>query len=157
MALTTKQEKFCQEVVIQPTYSDAYRLAYDCSKSTPESVNVRASELMANSKIVVRVKELKSKLENIVLYTLSESVARDKNLIEKYESCLEVLQSDTSTDKQIDVANRVMRAIGVTGYNSAQDRLSKQHGFYEKDNTQKTPLIKPNKIEFIGQRDEDKQ
>jgi len=156
MALTTKQEKFCQEVVMQPTYSDAYRLAYDCVKTSPIVVNNKASELMSRDDIKVRVNQLKRKLQNKVLYTLSESVARDKNLIQKYESCLDVLQLDDSTDKQIEVANRVMRAIGVTGYNSAQDRLSKQHGFYEKDNTQKTPLIKPNKIEFIGSRDEDK-
>tara|TARA_R110000850_G_scaffold87797_1_gene188629 strand:- start:18824 stop:19300 length:477 start_codon:yes stop_codon:yes gene_type:complete len=136
MALTKMQEHFCQEVVKQDTYSAAYRIAYDCSKSTSESINVRASELMANSKIIVRVQELKDKLVNKVLYTLEQSVRRDLKLIERYESALDTLEDDEAIESDLTAAERTIKYIGVTGYNSAQDRLAKQHGFYEKDNNQ---------------------
>ena len=35
----------------------------------------------------------------------------------------------------------MVKFIGASGYNSAQERLSKQHGFYEKDNSQSKPEV----------------
>ena len=146
MALTNKQELFCQEVIKQHTYSDAYRIAYDCSRSTSETVNVNASKLMADANIIQRVKELKSKIESKVLYTIEKSIKRDLNLIERYEASLDVLENDKSTDKDVDTAERTIKFITVSGYNSAQDRLAKQHGFYEEHNRQKTDLSVNEKV-----------
>jgi phage terminase small subunit len=136
MALTKKQEHFCQEVVKQDTYSAAYRLAYDCSNWLDKSVNEKASQMMSDVKILTRVNELKDKLVDKVLYTLEASVKRDLKLIERYEKALDTLEDDNSKESDLTAAERTIRYIGVTGYNSAQDRLAKQHGFYEKDNNQ---------------------
>lgn len=139
MALTKKQEMFCQEVVKQPTYSAAYRIAYDASGMSDESVNVKASELMKDGKITVRVQQLKLKVEDKMIYTLEQSMKRDIKLIERYEAALDVLEDDKSDSKQTEVAERTIRYIGANAYNSAQERLSKQSGWFKKDNDQSKP------------------
>lgn len=55
--LTPKQERFAQLYVELGNASEAYRQAYE-SKAKPESVHVRASEMLSDSKIRVRVQEL---------------------------------------------------------------------------------------------------
>jgi hypothetical protein len=151
MGLTKKQEMFCIEVLKQDSYSDAYRIAYDASRMSNESINVKASELMSSGKISVRVKELRSKVEKKELYTLEQSIKRDIKLIERYESALDVLENDKSDSKQIEAAERTIRYIGSSGYSSAQERLSKQSGWFEKDNKQKTQIIEKISKEEIEQ------
>ena len=73
--LTPKQEKFAQCVVSGMSQADAYRAAYN-SKAKPEVVHVKASELMADGKIAVRVRELQGKAANIAVYTLVEHLSR---------------------------------------------------------------------------------
>lgn len=138
MALTKKQETFCQEVIKQDSYSAAYRIAYNASNMTSKQINEEASILMSTPKISQRVEELTKKVEQKMLYTIGQSVKRDLNLIERYEAALDVLENKESTENEIETAERTIKYIGSNGYNSAQERLSKQHGFYEKDNTQKT-------------------
>ena len=133
MSLTPKQEKFCQQYVKTGNKSEAYR----SSRMKPETINRKAVELFENGNISARVEELKNNLEKENLYTLKKSVERDVALIERYESALDVLENDKSTEQEITIAERLIKYIGVQGYNSAQERLSKQHGFFEKDNKQK--------------------
>lgn len=58
--LTSKQEKFAQEVASGKSLSDAYRASFNVRKSTkPESVNQAASRLMANANIASRVDALR--------------------------------------------------------------------------------------------------
>lgn len=59
MNLTPKQEKFAQEVASGKSQADAYRAAFDCAKSKPETIYKRASELMADGKVSGRVAELR--------------------------------------------------------------------------------------------------
>ena len=59
--LTIKQETFCQEYLTNGgNASDAYRTAYDAHSVKPEVIWVRASELLKNSKVAVRIKELQA-------------------------------------------------------------------------------------------------
>lgn len=141
MALTSKQEIFCIEVVKQPTLSAAYRVAYETQNMSDEAVNVEASVLMKNPKIAIRVQELKNQVTKKELYTLEQSIRRDLSLIQRYEAALDVLENIESKDKDIEAAERTIKFIGSNGYNSAQERLSKQHGFFERDNTQKSVTI----------------
>ncbi len=60
MALTVKQEKFCQAYVETGNASEAYRVAYATGKMKTESVNRKAKELLDNGKITARVNALKS-------------------------------------------------------------------------------------------------
>ena len=60
--LTLKQEKFCQYYVdIDVNASEAYRMAYDCTKMKQESVWRNAHALMQNIKVTSRIKEIREK------------------------------------------------------------------------------------------------
>lgn len=58
MALTVKQEKFCQAYVETGNASEAYRSAYSADKMKHETINKRASELLNNREVTGRVSEL---------------------------------------------------------------------------------------------------
>ena len=60
MGLTIKQEKFCMVYVETGNASEAYRQAYNAENMKEASINVNASKLLADAKISLRIKELKS-------------------------------------------------------------------------------------------------
>lgn len=60
MSLTIKQEKFCMVYVETGNASEAYRQAYNAENMKEASINVNASKLLADAKIALRIKELKS-------------------------------------------------------------------------------------------------
>ena len=63
--LTLKQEKFCQYYVdIDGNASEAYRMAYDCTKMKQESVWRNAHALMQNIKVTSRIKEIRRSEEH---------------------------------------------------------------------------------------------
>lgn len=148
MALTTKQERFCIEVVKQPTLSAAYRIAYNVENTTDKSVNELASTLMKDIKIISRVSELKNKVESKELYTLEESIKKDLKLIKRYEDALSILENKDAQVDDLTAAERTIKFITSSGYSSAQDRLAKKQGWFEKDNSQrKAEFILPSKKE----------
>lgn len=61
MALTTKQEKFCQSYVELGNASEAYRRSYDASRMKTESINRKAKELIDNGNVAARIAELKQR------------------------------------------------------------------------------------------------
>lgn len=58
--MTPKQEKFCQLYVELGNASEAYRQSYDAARMKDATINVKASQLLAQGKIAVRVAELKA-------------------------------------------------------------------------------------------------
>lgn len=58
MALTVKQEKFCQAYVETGNASEAYRMAYATDKMKTTSINSKAYELLNNGEVTVRVAQL---------------------------------------------------------------------------------------------------
>ena len=65
--ITPKQEKFAQIYVETGNASEAYRQAYS-SKAKPETVYVKASELLSSGKVSVRVRELQDEMEEKALW-----------------------------------------------------------------------------------------
>ena len=57
--LTPKQEAFAQAYVETGNASEAYRRAYDAENMQPQTIAVKASELLASGKVSVRVAELR--------------------------------------------------------------------------------------------------
>jgi len=86
MTLTAKQEAFAQAVSGGMNRSDAYRSAYDASKTKPEVVSVKASQLMADGKVAVRVAELQAALADKQLWTRIDSVAELADIARGVES-----------------------------------------------------------------------
>lgn len=56
--LTPKQEAFARKYVETGNASDAYRFAYDASKMKLATINRAAHDVVSNSKIAARVREL---------------------------------------------------------------------------------------------------
>lgn len=84
--LTPKQEKFCQELVINgKTQQDAYKSVYDCENMTPKSVKECASRNAAIDKVKARLAELQAQVDAGGLATLDQiaadllQIATDKN------------------------------------------------------------------------------
>lgn len=109
MALTSKQEAFCQCVANGMTQSDAYRSAYDVSPDTkPESVHEQASALLADLKVASRVKELRDLLVMADLWSREQSVKALKGIAEGNES------------KAGEVTAAVKELNSMYGFNAAQ-------------------------------------
>lgn len=63
MKLPVKQEKFCNSYLECGNASDAYRNSYNCLNMKPETINVKASQLLKKDKIRIRVEELQLELK----------------------------------------------------------------------------------------------
>ena len=79
--LTAKQEAFCQAIADGMTQADAYRAAYNAEKMSDKVIWVKASELMANGDVSVRVAELKKALSDKQLWSREMSI---KALVQAY-------------------------------------------------------------------------
>ena len=141
MGLTNKQEMFSQQVVKKDSQSDAYRIAYNVENMTDKQIHEEACKLAKNPKVSQRIKEIKEAISKRRIYNIGKSIKRDLELIEKYEALLKILSNPESTDDEVNVATRTIRFIGNKAYNSAQDRLSKQHGFFGEHNHQKNASL----------------
>jgi phage terminase small subunit len=106
--LTAKQEAFCQAIADGMTQADAYRAAYNAGKMSDKAIWVKASELMSDGKVSVRVAELKQALADKQLWSREMSV---KGLVAAYR-----------------VANEGKNASGMTG---AIKELNAMHGYNE--------------------------
>jgi hypothetical protein len=74
MKLTSRQEKFCQGIADGLNQSDAYRAAYNAENMSKRVLWTKASLLADNDKVVIRIAELKARLEKKQLWTKEMSV-----------------------------------------------------------------------------------
>ena len=74
--LSEKQERFCLEYMETGNASEAYRRVYKADKMKEEVIWVKASELLANGKVSVRLDELRAPLLEKALIT-EERVLRE--------------------------------------------------------------------------------
>lgn len=81
--LTPKQEAFCKAVADGLGQSEAYRKAYDAKGSKPETVQVKASRMMREDKIRLRIEQLRSALEEKDLWKREDSVRALIDVIQK--------------------------------------------------------------------------
>ena len=70
MKLTSKQERFCQEIAKGLNQSDAYREAYDTENMKDEVIHNEACVLMKNHYITIRIKELTEEALEHVKYDI---------------------------------------------------------------------------------------
>ena len=162
MSLTGPQEKFAVGVASGKTQADAYREAYPkAAKWKDAAVYVKASELMANGKVSVRVKELRDRISSVgiasaerVLLEASRIALFDpRKLFRDDGSPKPIYELDDDTAAALaglDVVeefegsgeDRVFvgytKKYKVADKNSAIEKLFKHHGLYERDNEQKT-------------------
>lgn len=111
MTLTSKQEKFAHCVADGMNQSDAYRAAYSAGAMKDSTINVKASELMADGKVSVRVNELRSALADKALWTREDSVRALKDIAD----------GKGSTSKPNEVVAAVKELNAMHGFNAPLD------------------------------------
>jgi len=83
MALTPKQEKFCQKYIELGNASEAYREAYNASRMKETTINRKAKELIDNGKITARTAELQAEhrdRHDITVDSLTDMLVKDREL-----------------------------------------------------------------------------
>jgi hypothetical protein len=58
--LTEKQEAFAQRYALSGNAAEAYRAAYNCGQMTAETIHVNASRLANDTKVALRIAELRA-------------------------------------------------------------------------------------------------
>ena len=114
--LTPKQEAFAIAVASGMTQADAYRSAYNVKQTTkPEVTQVKASQLMADGKIRVRVEELKKPIIEAAGITLESHLARLEHLGKKAEDAESYTAAISAEVARGKVAQLYTDNINVTG------------------------------------------
>jgi len=157
--LTIKQEAFCQAYVRLGDKSAAYREAYNCKRLKDKSIHELSSTLTTNIKVSSRIEELQAKvaviaekkfnitheeilnhlnilrnsrIDEYVEIKKGKLVFRDFNKLTKEQlMCIESIKQDRSGNIE----------IKLHGKEWSIDKINKHIGFYEKNNTQKQPVV----------------
>jgi hypothetical protein len=106
--LTEKMEKFCQCLAENMSNADAYRVAYEAADMAVKPLYVASCRLAAQEKIKERVKELKTELSKLCIWTRGQSV----------KVLAKIANSANSTDANKIAAVRelnLMHGYNVTG------------------------------------------
>ena len=74
--LTPKQEQFCLDYLETGNATEAYRRSYSTGNMKPEVINVKASELLSNGKVSVRLAELRKPVVEKAQLTLEAHLQR---------------------------------------------------------------------------------
>lgn len=106
MALTDKQEKFCQLVADNNTQADAYRGSYNADNMKTDTIYKRASELMADGEIKGRVSELRNAISEANLW----------NRIDSLKVLAEIASGDDLEAKTGDKINAVKAINQMNGW-----------------------------------------
>lgn len=110
MALTAKQENFCQCIAKGMTQSDAYRASYSVERMKLETIHRKAHDTMQVAKVAARVAQLKKDLARKELWTREQSVKSLKVALE--------LAYETKSSTGITAAVRELNAMH--GFNEPQ-------------------------------------
>ncbi|HHN8340757.1 terminase small subunit [Morganella morganii] len=89
MALTVKQEKFCQAYVETGDASEAYRSAYSADKMKPETVHNKAYQLRNQGEIRARIEALRGEAKirhDITVSSLLEELEEARQAALKAET-----------------------------------------------------------------------
>ena len=70
--LTPKQEQFVQNIINGMSQADAYRSAYSCENMSDNAIYVNASKLASNTKVALRLSELRNELAKPSIMTAQE-------------------------------------------------------------------------------------
>jgi len=158
MALTEKQEAFCQAYIENSNKNEAYRIAYDADSMGANSVNVAAQELFKNPIITLRIEELQNEIKernkiriddvlsvltDMIKFDISELYDENDNLKSIHDIPKQHRQMITSMKsdhlyggKEIIGETKEIKTLNKL---DVIEKFMKHLGGYEKDNSQKKP------------------
>lgn len=141
MALTAKQERFCEEYILDLNATQAaIRAAY--SEDTARSI---ASELLTKPDIQARIDELKAERSTRTDISADYVLSGLKEVAERCLQRVPVLEWNYGTkslEHKKDVEGNDIWEFDSTGANRAFELLGKHVGVFEKDNRQKAAVIR---------------
>jgi phage terminase small subunit len=99
--LTAKQEQFVQNIIQGMNQADAYRSAYSCRNMSDNAIYVNASKLASDTKVALRIKELREQLAKPSIMTAQERLEWLTKLIQSEE------ESTSDKLKAADIMNKM--------------------------------------------------
>lgn len=99
--LTANQEKFVQNIIEGMSQADAYRSAYPKQRMSDKTLHEAASRLMANSKVIARLTELRNELAKPTIMSAQKRLEWLTRLIENEE------EGTNEKLKAIDIMNKM--------------------------------------------------
>jgi len=128
MKLTAKQEGFVLSILEGKSQIDAYKANYKCDTMSDDALYVRASEVMKNSKVSVRLEELRNEKAKESKWTLEKLI---DEFVAVKEKCMQeepVTKYDKELGEWIETGEYVFKEHGVI---KALENIGKLLGHYE--------------------------
>lgn len=157
MALTVKQEKFCQEYIRLGSKTEAYKLAYSTKNMKPATVNNKAYALSEKGEIRARIQNLEKEvaernrisideliqsLASMVRFDIADFYDKEGNFLPVNEMPKHARQMIESLDVQELYSEGAVigqiKKVRTIKKLDAIEKLMKHLGGYEKDNKQKS-------------------
>lgn len=118
MKLTIKQEKFANLYIELGNASEAYRQSYNCEKMKPESVNIKAFELLNNGKITLRIEELREELakrHDITKDTLITELEEARQIAKETAKAASMVSATMGKARILGLDKQVIEHTGTNG------------------------------------------
>jgi phage terminase small subunit len=132
--LTIKQNKFCEVYVNTSSPSKAYKAAYDVSPTTQMNViSVKASELLQNGNVKVRIQELKQEVAARNYITRQDIAEGYLEIINAWKGLMNLASKDKLSKEQKQKFYLLKEMVKGSDYRGAFDSLAKMFGLNEPD------------------------
>ena len=99
--LTDNQEQFVRNIIQGMSQADAYRSAYPNQRMSDKTLHEAASRLMANSKVIARITELRNELAKPSIMSAQERLEWLTRLVDNDE------EGTNEKLKAIDIMNKM--------------------------------------------------
>ena len=132
--LTPKQRKFAEEYVNTGNASEAYRRAYDVSETTSlDTIKVNSSKLLADTNIILTVKELQKKEAESFQITRKEVADGYFKMIKSWEYLMDLAAKENLTKDQKAKFYLLKEMVKGSDYRGAYDSIAKMFGLNAPD------------------------
>lgn len=122
--LTGKKELFARKIVEGMSQADAYRAAYSTSKMSNKTIWENASRLMADDKVLARVKELRDQIAQESIMTAEERLKLLTRIVKGDEKEKQTIVDSEGTPHYVEIATAIKTRL------NALDIMNKMTGEY---------------------------
>ena len=132
--LTPKQRKFAEEYVNTGNASEAYRRAYNVSETTSlDTIKVNSSKLLADTNIILTVKELQKQEAEAFQITRKEVAEGYFKMIKSWEYLMDLAAKENLTKEQKAKFHLLKEMVKGSDYRGAYDSIAKMFGLNAPD------------------------
>lgn len=132
--LTIKQNNFCEVYVNTSSPSKAYKAAYDVSPTTQMNViSVKASELLQNGNVKVRIQQLKQEVAARNYITRQDIAEGYLEIINAWKGLMVLASKEKLSNEQKQKFYLLKEMVKGSDYRGAFDSLAKMFGLNEPD------------------------